>query len=107
MMDATEVMQIKELTKDMDKNQKVLYFEQKKKNAGIATALSLIIPGVGQMYIGKIGTGILILIFCWLIIPWLYGIYDAYKSANDYNGQLYSIIFSGEEGQARDNANVG
>jgi len=107
MMDATEVMQIKELTKDMDKNQKVLYFEQKKKDAGIATALSLIIPGVGQMYIGKIGTGILILIFFWLIIPWLYGIYDAYKSANDYNGQLYSIIFSGEEGQARDNANVG
>ena len=96
MMDAMEVMQIKELTNDMGKNQKVVYYEQKKKNVGIATALSLIIPGVGQMYIGKIGMGILILIFCWLIIPWLYGIYDAYKSANDYNVELYSILFIAE-----------
>ena len=93
-MDETEAMQIKEFTKDMDKNQKVVYYEQKKKNAGIATALSFIIPGVGQMYLGKVGKGILILIFCWLIIPWLYGIYDAYTSANSYNARLYSIIFS-------------
>jgi len=93
-MDEMEAMQIKEFTKDMDKNQKVVYYEQKKKNAGIATALSFIIPGVGQMYLGKVGKGILILIFCWLIIPWLYGIYDAYTSANNYNARLYSIIFS-------------
>ena len=45
-------MQIKELTKDMDKNQKESYYEQKEKSAGIATALSSIIPGVGQMYLG-------------------------------------------------------
>ncbi|MDI6885794.1 MAG: TM2 domain-containing protein [archaeon] len=93
-MEETEAMQIKELTKDMDKNQKVSYYEQKKKSAGIATLLSFIIPGAGQMYLGRVGKGILILIFCWLIIPWLYGIYDAYKTANDYNARLYSIIFS-------------
>jgi len=93
-MDETEAMQIKEFAKDMDKNQKVVYYEQKKKSAGIATALSIIIPGVGQMYLEKVRRGILILIFCWLIIPWLYGIYDAYKSAKDYDAQLYSIIFS-------------
>jgi TM2 domain-containing membrane protein YozV len=93
-MDEIEVMQIKEFVKDMDKYQKVVYYEQKKKNEGIATALSIIIPGVGQMYIGKVGKGILILIFFWLIIPWLYGIYDAYKNAKDYNAQLYSIVFS-------------
>ncbi len=93
-MDETEAMQIKEFTKDMDKNQKVFYYEQKSKSIGIATALTIIMPGVGQMYIGQVGKGILILLFCWLIIPWLYGIYDAYKSAKDYNAQLYSIIFS-------------
>lgn len=30
-MDETEAMQIKEFVKDMDKNQKVVYYEQKKK----------------------------------------------------------------------------
>ena len=96
-MDETEAMQIKEFVKDMDKNQKVVYYEQKRKNAGIATALSILIPGVGQMYLEKVERGILILLFSWLIVPWIYGIYDAYKYANDYKAQLYSIIFSGSE----------
>ena len=93
-MDDAEVMQIKNLTKDMDKSQKVTYYEQKKKSAGIATILSFLIAGTGQMYLGKIGKGILILLFCWLFIPWIYGIYDANKSAKDYNALLYSIIFN-------------
>ena len=93
-MEETEAMQIKELTEDMDKNQKVSYYEQKKKSAGIAAVLSFIIPGVGQTYLGRIGKGILILLFSWLFIPWIYGIYDAYKTANNYNARLYSIIFS-------------
>lgn len=95
-MDETEAMQIKEFAKDMDKNQKVVYYEQKKKSAGMATAFSTILPGVGQMYMEKVGKGILILLFCWLIVPWLYGIYDAYKSAKDYNARLYSVIFSAQ-----------
>ncbi|CAD7773747.1 hypothetical protein FHEFKHOI_01467 [Candidatus Methanoperedenaceae archaeon GB50] len=97
-MDEMEAMQIKEFTKDMDKNQKVAYYEQKSKNVGIATALSIIIAGVGQMYLGKVGKGILILLFCWLVIPWIYGIYDAYKGAKDYNARLYSLVFSEQEG---------
>jgi len=95
-VDETEAMQIKEFAKDMDKNQKVVYYEQKKKSAGMATAFSTILPGVGQMYMEKVGKGILILLFCWLIVPWLYGIYDAYKSAKDYNARLYSVIFSAQ-----------
>ena len=93
-MDDAEVMQIKEFTKDMDKSQKVTYYEQKKKSVGMATVLSFLIAGTGQMYLGKIGKGILILLFCWLVIPWIYGIYDAHKGANDYNALLYSIVFS-------------
>lgn len=95
-MNETDAMQIKEFTKDMDKNQKVVYYEQKKKSAGIAAILSFVIAGAGQMYLGKIGKGILLLLFCWLIIPWLYSIYDAYNGARDYNARLYSIIFSGQ-----------
>ena len=96
-MDEIEAMQIKDFVKDMDKTQRIVYYEQKKKSVGIAVLLSLIIPGAGQMYLGKVGRGIIILLTCWLIIPWIYGIYEAYKSAKDYNAQLYSIIFSKEE----------
>jgi TM2 domain-containing membrane protein YozV len=93
-MDKTEAMQIREFARDMDKPQKAIYYEQKKKNSGLAAVASFLIPGLGQIYLGKIGKGIVILLLCWLIIPWLYGIYDAYKSANNYNSELYMIIFS-------------
>ena len=93
-MDETDSIQIKEIAKDLDKNQKVIYYEQRRKSVGIATVLSFLIAGAGQMYLGKIGKGILLLLFCWLIIPWLYSIYDAYNGAKEYNAQLYSIIFS-------------
>ncbi|WP_048197420.1 TM2 domain-containing protein [Methanocaldococcus sp. FS406-22] len=96
-MDEMEAMQIKDFVKDMDKTQRIVYYEQKKKSVGIAVLLSLVIPGAGQMYLGKVGKGIIILLTFWLIIPYLYGIYDAYKSAKDYNAQLYSIIFSKEK----------
>jgi TM2 domain-containing membrane protein YozV len=51
------------------------------KNSGLAAVLSLIIPGLGQMYAGKIGRGlfflfigipltvIIALFFFWLILP--------------------------------------
>jgi len=96
-MDEMEAMQIKEFVKDMDKTQRIVYYEQKKKSIGIAVLLSVVIPGAGQMYLGKVGKGIILLLTCWLIIPWIYSIYDAYKSAKDYNAQLYSIIFSKDD----------
>lgn len=66
----------------------------KEKNPGIAVLLSLLVPGLGQIYCEKIGRGILIIIlaiFCWFIlgflfipylILWIYGMYDAYKIAD-------------------------
>jgi hypothetical protein len=58
---------------------------QQVKNPGIAMLLSIIFPGGGQFYNGHIGKGILILCTSWLILPWVYGIFDAYSSANRIN----------------------
>jgi len=77
------------------------------KNSGLAAVLSLIIPGLGQMYAGRIGRGLLFLFivvpmtviiamfFFWLFVPlflplgfWIWNIYDAYNLCNAYNWSL-------------------
>lgn len=69
------------------------------KNSGISAVLSFIFPGVGQIYNGHIGKGIfymclfvvfLVLTFALigfplLLILWVWGIYDAYNSAEQIN----------------------
>ncbi|MFH1753609.1 MAG: hypothetical protein ABH875_05445 [Candidatus Omnitrophota bacterium] len=47
----------------------------------LAAILSFIIGGAGQMYNGETGKGILIFFTSWLVIPWLYGIFNAYLTA--------------------------
>ena len=69
------------------------------KNPVLAAILSLLIVGLGQIYNGQIGKGI-VLIICYvisivlctiligiplLVILWIYGIYDAYNTANKIN----------------------
>lgn len=69
------------------------------KSAGLAALLSFLIIGVGQMYNGQVGKGVLLLIgaiisgllfsviigfFTWIII-WIYAIFDAYTTANKIN----------------------
>ena len=77
------------------------------KNSGLAAVLSLILPGLGQMYAGQIGRGLLFLFigipltaiiavfFFWLILPlflplafWIWNIFDAYNLCNEYNRRL-------------------
>ena len=77
------------------------------KNSGLAAVFSLIIPGLGQIYAGQIGRGLLFLflgipmtvvialLFFWLILPlflplafWIWNIFDAYNICNDYNRRL-------------------
>ena len=87
--------------KKMSYQEKLMLYEQKKKSPGIAVLLSLIIPGAGQMYLGKVGKGIILLIFFWTIIAWLYSIFDAYKYAKDYNARLYFILFGKEKEDKR------
>ncbi len=83
------------------------------KSVGLAVVLSLIIVGAGQMYAGKVGRGIAILLFSLfgigvlyvplflapsvgtlalgsiLVIAWyVFVVYDAYKQAKNYNEYL-------------------
>jgi TM2 domain-containing membrane protein YozV len=69
------------------------------KSTGIAAIASFVIPGLGQIYCGKIGRGIMILIgaiiCCLLIIVvigiilapifWIWNVYDAYTLAKKIN----------------------
>ncbi len=69
------------------------------KNPGLAAVLSFFYTGLGQIYNGQIGKGILLFLvrlvsdcLFFLIFPlacsfllWIYGMYDAYKSAERIN----------------------
>ncbi len=71
------------------------------KNEGLAAVLSFLFSGLGQIYVGRIGRGIGILIggivialisplLLWipLLIYWIWNIYDAYNLAKQYNREL-------------------
>jgi TM2 domain-containing membrane protein YozV len=69
------------------------------KNAGIALLISFFLPGVGSMYAGKTNTGVIILvgyIISWVLTIviigfvgifgfWVWGLIDAYQSAQAWN----------------------
>ena len=72
------------------------------KNPGIAAVLSFFWTGLGQIYNGQIAKGIVfILVYAlsWVLmiviigfittpIIWIYGMYDAYSSAQKINGDI-------------------
>ncbi len=49
--------------------EKIMYFEQKRKDEAIGLILALLLSGIGQIYAGKTVRGILCFIFSWLIVP--------------------------------------
>lgn len=51
------------------------------RNPFVAAVLAALVPGTGQIYNGQIGKGVLVFFSCWLIIPWIYGIADAFLTA--------------------------
>lgn len=71
------------------------------KNPGVAAVLSFLYCGLGQIYNGQIGKGIVFLLlysFCWILclliigfilvpIVWIIGMIDAYTSAESINRQ--------------------
>jgi len=68
---------------------KVNQEKKEERSPVLAAILSFIIAGLGQIYNGQIGKGILIFFTGWLIIPWIIGIVDAYKIAKKINqGQI-------------------
>ena len=93
-MSETERTMVKNASVSMDPAHKALLYEVMKKNVGLITLISVFIPGGAQIYLTQYLKGILILLFAWLIIPWLYGIYDAYTTSNKHNNELYLLIFS-------------
>ncbi len=46
----------------------------------LAAVLSFIFPGLGQVYNGQMGKGITVFMTCWLLVPWVCGIVDAYRT---------------------------
>ena len=72
------------------------------KNPGLAAVLSFFITGLGQIYNGQIGKGIALIaaavvsgLLCtvvvgFILLPaiWIYGIYDAYKTAERINKSI-------------------
>jgi TM2 domain-containing membrane protein YozV len=76
------------------------------KNPGIAAVLSFFWMGLGQFYNGQIAKGItfiIIYIISWILmldvvgfittpIMWVYGMYDAYKSAEKINLDLAARV---------------
>ncbi|WP_026699662.1 hypothetical protein [Salibacterium aidingense] len=72
---------------------------QPQKNAGLAAVLSAIWCGLGQIYNGQIGKGVLFMIIQFINallmfvliglitypIFWIYGMVDAYKKAEKFN----------------------
>lgn len=85
-----------------------------KKSEGLALVLSLLLPGLGEMYVGRIGRGLVLLaayllsgvfVTIWLIavldedgarlaalliwvvpaVIWFYAMYDSYMLAKRYN----------------------
>lgn len=69
------------------------------KSPGIAAVLSVLIPGLGHIYIGEITKGVLMIVlavvfailtlfligFLLYFVLWIYGIVDAYRGAERYN----------------------
>lgn len=62
-----------------------------RKSAGLAAFLSFLIPGLGQLYCGRIGRGILFFLGSVLLAPffigigiWIWNIIDAYAVAQRY-----------------------
>ena len=93
MVDDLEFKMIKEQASKMNDTEKIMFYETKKKSEAIGVLLAIFLAGAGQIYAGKMLRGILCIIFAWLIIPWIYAIYDTYKSIKEYNTKLYMAIF--------------
>jgi TM2 domain-containing membrane protein YozV len=82
--------------------QKAAPSNQTMKNPGVAAAASFLFTGLGQVYNGEIGKGLLLIfvqiinLFLMLLVigfitaplVWIYGIYDAYKTAEKINAEI-------------------
>ncbi len=47
----------------------------------LAAAASLLLPGAGQAWNGEWRKALLVLLTFWLIVPWIWGVVDAWRTA--------------------------
>jgi TM2 domain-containing membrane protein YozV len=73
------------------------------KSPGVALLLSFLICGAGQMYCGRVGKGILMLIGCialWFVLlgwaVWIWSMIDAYATAKDMNLRYLRRLQAGQ-----------
>jgi TM2 domain-containing membrane protein YozV/Tfp pilus assembly protein PilE len=59
--------------------------KKEERSPTLAAILSFVIAGTGQFYNGQIGKGIFFFFTSWLIIPWIIGMFDAYRTAKKIN----------------------
>ncbi len=74
----------------------MVLYNQEKKDETMGLILSLFFGGFGLMYAGKIGRGILVLIFFWTIVAWIYGIVATRNTISEHNSKLYLALFGSE-----------
>jgi predicted RNA-binding Zn-ribbon protein involved in translation (DUF1610 family) len=58
-----------------------------KRQARTAALLSLLVPGAGQVFNRQFFKGFLVLGTFWMIVPWIFGVIDAYFSASSRQAQ--------------------
>jgi hypothetical protein len=48
----------------------------------LAAVLSMVVPGLGQVYNGRLAKGVLVFLTAWLVLPWIFGVVDAAAEAS-------------------------
>ena len=61
----------------------------------VSVILAVLLPGVGQFYNGQFWKGVLIGLTSVLIVPWIWGIYDAYTVTEAINEGRIEVGRSG------------
>lgn len=62
----------------------------------MAALLSALMPGAGQVYNGQWSKACLYGLSCWLIVPWLLGVRDAWRTGQDIASGMLSPMNVGE-----------
>jgi len=88
-------IEIIEQNKDrMSHEDKVMFYELKKKSMVVGMLLAIFVfGGMGQIYTGNAAKGVLFMLISWLVIPYIYAIWDTHRLINEYNDELYLVVF--------------
>jgi len=79
----------------MSHEDKVVFYELKKKSMVVGMLLAIFVfGGMGQIYASKVAKGVLFMLISWLLIPYIYAIWDTHRLINEYNDVLYQAVFS-------------